>query len=760
MLCLRETILLVFLRYPRNDFLFIPKLRTDCKPTVREYMTSSAAISWSKLSQHLLRSPKCCIEKGYTTTSQPPGSAATMSKAYNSPTARLLQSSRLFSLPRPLPQAALETPSSTGTYRASDTATQFYPTHQAIATPPSSHFRGDWGLKRAIPGKTTKSSTPSIRVLGQDTSDHITEFESAADHERSRAKWAEMGVPIMARGKRERGAADKSTLSVYEDFLDNTDPNASPVVVRSGADAADGPQTTEAKRWKYAGPFIAGMQEGEFQRYVERQLRVRREEWTEYLMDYFAKQNFENERREAQKNMKWYGPFEAAGPLVQADMIMMEAERQGEELVQQALLSGSAQAEANARQEGERILVEARQKAQVYTAEARRWDAPEEARKILVQAQRTANAERANMERSGDSFGDGEERMQLIISDAITTVHRLLGIESANTADIAEADKLIREAQNQVTETQVAKSRMWNEWRAKHTPTLKPTLEELSALEKGLRDNHANLGSDLAKLLTHFLDIPAVNTEIPGGASSALTSGFGIELSNLGDNEIAPPTTHPAAGLSHIRTNAFMENHPVHGPQAYPSPILSRVLMARGAARSTSAQAHLGVGGFVALDPITSGFGKTNRRNETADPTHLLDPDLPHGNKVYVQPTTATIDEAGRVRLNVVRADNEAVAVKEGNVEHIHQMRGSGAARASAAVGLPPSFGRPRQSANYGFGLPDKRRLAMDQRSAGRPAFQSRVNGYDAEAAKMGGDKVNEERTLEMIQELSKGLNQ
>jgi hypothetical protein len=451
-----------------------------------------------------------------------------MSKAYNSPTARLLQSSRLFSLPRPLPQAALETPSSTGAHRASESATQFYPTHQAIATPSSSHYRGDWGLKRAIPGKTTKSSTPTIRVLGQDTSDHITDFESAADHERSRAKWAEMNIPITARGKRERGAADKSTMSVYEDFLDNTDPNAAPVVLRSGADATDGPQTTEARRWKYAGPFVAGMQEGEFQRWVQRQLRARREEWTEYLMEHFAKQNFENERREAQKSQKWYGPFEAAGPWVQADLVMLEAERQGEELVQKALLTGSAEAEARARQEGERILVEARQKAQEYAAEGRRWDAPEEARKVLVQAQRTANAERANMERAGDSFGDGEARMQLIISDAITTVNRLLGIESTNTADIAEADKQIREAQNQITEIQVAKTRMWNEWQAKHTPTLKPTLEELSVLEKGLRDNHANLGSDLAKLLTHFLDIPAVNTEIPGGASSALTSGFGL----------------------------------------------------------------------------------------------------------------------------------------------------------------------------------------------------------------------------------------
>jgi hypothetical protein len=47
----------------------------------------------------------------------------------------------------------------------------------------------------------------------------------------------------------------------------------------------------------------------------------------------------------------------------------------------------------------------------------------------------------------------------------------------------------------------------------------------------------------------------------------------------------------------------------------------------------------------------------------------------------------------------------------------------------------------------------------MDERRPGRAAFQSRVSGYDAEAAKLGGGKVNEERTLEMIQELSKGVN-
>lgn len=723
--------------------------------------TSAAFLAWPASPPKLLHAAGLQhgvdIHSLYHST---PGRSATMSKAYNSPTARLLQSSRLFSLPRPLPQAALETPSSTGAHRASDTATQFYPTHQAIATPSSSHYRGDWGLKRAIPGKTTKSSTPSIRVLGQDTADHITEFESAADHERSRAKWAEMGIPIMARGKRERGSADKSTLSVYEDFLDNTDPDAAPVVLRSGADASEGPQTTEARRWKYAGPFVAGMQEGEFQRYVQRQLRARRSEWSEYLMDYFAKQNFETERRQAQLNEKWHGPFETASPWVQADLITLEAEKEAELLVQDALKRNSAEEEAQARQEGERILADARQRAQEYAAEGRRWDAPEEARKILVQAQRTANAERASMERSGDSFGEGEANIQSIISDAIAAVCRLLGAESSASMDIAAADKLIRGAQAQVMETQKAKTAILSEWQTKRIPQLRPSLEELAELEKGLRDEHANLGSDLAKLITSFLDIPAVNTESPGSNSSARTAALSLQISSLNDNEVAPPTTHPAAGLSHIRTNAFMENHPVHGPQAYPSPILSRVLMARSSARSTSNQAQLGVGGFVALDPNTSGFGKTGRRADQDDPTHILDPDLPGGNKVFVRPNSAIVDEAGRVRLNVSRADNESVAVKEGNVEHIHQGRGSGAARASA-VGLPPSIGRPRQTANYGFGLPDQRRLAMDQgsRVPRRSAPQSRVSGYDAEAAKLGG-KVNEERTLEMIQELSKGVGQ
>jgi hypothetical protein len=574
-----------------------------------------------------------------------------------------------------------------------------------------------------------------------------------------------MGVPILARGKRDQGG----NLSVYEDFLDNTDPNAASVVLRSGADALEGPQTTEAKRWKHAGPFVAGMQEGEFQRYVERQLRGRRQEWNEHLMNYFAKQNFENEKRQAHEKREWHGPFETAGPLVQADMVLMEAESKADQLLQDALVHNNPELEAKARQEGERVMAEARQRSEEYAAEGKRWNAPEEARKVLMQAQRAAQVERTNIERLGDeitSRDEGEERVLAIISDGIASVYRILGVEgtSSSAVDITEASRMIREARAEITEIQKEKTRMLEEWEAQRIPQLRPTPAELPALEKGLRHSHANLGSQLSKLITTFLDIPAVNTEIAGRSINTQTIALHTELGSLGDNDFAPPTTHPAAGLSHLRTNAFMENHPIHGPQAHPSPVLSRVLMARASAKSTSRQAQLGVGGFVALDPNSSDMGRNGRGNNTEDPAHILDPDLPNGNKVYVRPISASVDEAGRVRLAVARADAEAVAVKEGNVEHIHAGRNSGAGARSSlrgSVDLPFAFSKAGQNAKYGSSLPPWRRMA-DQNQQNRGPRQpqerrARVGGFEAEAEKLGGSGSGQ-GTVEMIQQLSRGV--
>src|SRR5262249_42873165 len=105
-----------------------------------------------------------------------------MTAARLSPAATLLRNSKLFALPAALSLPAVE-PSSEPLAR-SDSATTPYPTRAALETPSHSLNRGDWGLKRSLPVKTTtKSGTPTIRIRrGIDTPEHVADFESAADH--------------------------------------------------------------------------------------------------------------------------------------------------------------------------------------------------------------------------------------------------------------------------------------------------------------------------------------------------------------------------------------------------------------------------------------------------------------------------------------------------------------------------------------------------------------------------------------------------
>lgn len=690
-----------------------------------------------------------------------------MSKAYNSPTARLLQSSRLFSLPRALPLAPHEDQKSTGSHYTSETATKLYPTHQAIATPSSSHSRGDWGLKRPIPGKTTKASNPTIRVLGQDTPDHITEFESATDHERTRAKWAEMGIPILTSSRRR-------PISVYEDSIDNTDPDAAPVNLRSGPGADTAPLMVEAKRWKFSGPFIASMHEGEFTRLVERQLKGRREEWTEFLLDHFAEENYEKERRLAQQNGEWYGPAACAPPRFSAQLIISPAEQKAAELVKEARAQKSQELEAKAREKGEELVIQARRLAQKYENEANLEEAPEEARNIIIQAKRTAKGERSMAENSEEEVDpvELENRINAILADGYAAAYNRLGVEGPEgSIDESALSRLISRVEKDIRTKQAEKNALQDEWMRARIPALRPSLKELAVLEKQLRDEHNSLGSPLVGLLTRFLDIPSVNDKDPMQTINAVTRGLNRHVDSItNDREEAPPTTHPAAGLSHLRTNAYMENHPVYGPQAHHSPVLSRVLKTRNSLRGATSQAMLGVGGFVARDPNS---GPTFSRNSNsaaaraadADPTNLLDPSSKTGNKIYTRPISASVNEAGRVLLHVARADAESIAVKEGDVEAILRGRAGGAA---AGVGgmlrrstgfLPPLAPR----ANFGFALPNRQaeRQQRKQRraeiAAGSPGGESSVGGFDGELGRRPGG-AGEGDAMRDIAELSRGF--
>lgn len=381
-----------------------------------------------------------------------------MSMRRLSPTANLLRTSRLFSLPPPLPRPSSDLTASAN--YESNTATLPYPTHAAIETTDASLGRGDWGLKRPLPLKsTTRSSTPTIRIDNVDSIDYITDFGSAADHVLTLRKWQELGTPLsMAEEKQRKASMQRENYprSVFESKHDNT--------YQDGSDPGK-------QRWKYRGPWLAGKTEGEFRRYVEKDVKTRRLDFKRFLRERLAEEKTIARRREATD--------------------------------------------------------------------------------------------------SGQDFG------------------------SADSVAAAVSE------------------------------------EEVEAYARRLRtDEHT-----LHKLVEEYLDLPRDR-----GSVSTIYDKKG------------PPTTHPSAGLSYLRTGSHTFNHPLLGPQEEPAPVLARVIRPQTtAANFRYDSALIGVGGVVAVD---------DRVSFTRDGTGITgyNPDVPGGAKVYIRvPMKANIDSRGRIDISTRR---------------------------------------------------------------------------------------------------------
>ncbi|KAF2721482.1 hypothetical protein K431DRAFT_284857 [Polychaeton citri CBS 116435] len=309
----------------------------------------------------------------------------------------------------------------------------------------------------------------------------------------------------------------------------------------------------------------------------------------------------------------------------------------------------------------------------------------------------------------------------------------------------------------------------------------RPDEQGISKFEQDLRKEHAddNLTSALTKLLVEFLDLPALQSDKKISSKDDKNNIMAVVTQQLGIGDIntGPPSTHPGAGLSHLRTSAVLENHPLHGPQAHKSPILSRVLAPRSSSHGNIQQARLGVGGFVALDPQTARFAPDKYKSSAATPTgpaQEFDPeemskhfdfDRKGGNKMWVHPEYASIDEDSRIRLAVSRAEQEAVAVKTGDVQYLHDAKaaadqiGPGGFGGSASRFAPG--GRQARPANYGYSLPDMRKMLDQQVADGQdrnaaPAGMRRrpqVEGLDAELAKPGaGGNEAAQRIKELME--------
>ncbi|KAL9113815.1 MAG: hypothetical protein Q9187_007559, partial [Circinaria calcarea] len=210
-----------------------------------------------------------------------------MASKHLSPTANLLRHSRLFSLPPPLPRPSHDITGPTG--HASETATLPYPTHAAIETTQSSLSRGDWGLKRPLPQQSTaKTTTPIIRITAIDSIDHITDFDSAADHALTLRKWQEMAIPLSMQSSTHRASlmyVQAPASSVFEKHLHSTH-----VSRETPADT---------RRWKYRGPWLAGKTEGEFHDYVVKEIKKRRAAFRQYLRAWLKRRKLATLQRAA-----------------------------------------------------------------------------------------------------------------------------------------------------------------------------------------------------------------------------------------------------------------------------------------------------------------------------------------------------------------------------------------------------------------------------------------------------------------------------
>ena len=205
---------------------------------------------------------------------------------------------------------------------------------------------------------------------------------------------------------------------------------------------------------------------------------------------------------------------------------------------------------------------------------------------------------------------------------------------------------------------------------------------------------------EMHKLLEEFLDLPRDETQASGGAYADY-------------DEKGPPTTHPSAGLSYLRTASRILNHPEFGPQEFDTPKPGRVIAPQKIQTRTQARALIGVAGVVSSDSKMTYF-KASELPGVAS----YDPDIPGGAKIWVHPRRAGIDSRGRIELLVDRANKNAVNVAQGLHSEGPKLPEAAvtAAQDRAAPTLTPPAPRTPRS-RQGYGVEDME----SQSTSGRP---------------------------------------
>jgi hypothetical protein len=133
-----------------------------------------------------------------------------------------------------------------------------------------------------------------MRIEAIDTFEHITEFGSAADHSLTLQKWQEMGIPISTPEVKDKSFMSSNKKkggeqSVFEDSIDSTVPSEGGLLNKDDA------------RWKFSGPWLAGLSEGDFNGYLLKEVRRRKPAFQKFLRQACADEVNKETLRKAQE---------------------------------------------------------------------------------------------------------------------------------------------------------------------------------------------------------------------------------------------------------------------------------------------------------------------------------------------------------------------------------------------------------------------------------------------------------------------------
>lgn len=587
-----------------------------------------------------------------------------------SPGEAILRSSRVFSIPKPLPEPPMVP---TFNNRKSPTMTRSYPLTQAITSPLASREKGDWGFKRSLPLKTTlTTSTPSIRIKHIDSLEGVTDFASAADHTVSLEKFQELRVVLSVPWHRDLSDVNRKPdnwyRSVFEERMDFTYPKHARMEERTATKSKQrqGPQEVScgSDLWLQsilktcAGPVKPKriIEQGSMSAITEASDPGR----------WFLEESMDTAKLENAVQEEKLPEHETAGT-TSADQELADQQRpsSGEEASFGDHTSAS-------RKHEEALEKDATSGVEEPAIEPAVRQQPSDRGFETTDHGLTSQKLPDPVAGTPVSFSDVR---QVSPQETPSTGRWKYGGPWLATMTHGEVKKylkkhvqprrgefralLMKKLAEQLTANQ---NNAALEAGSKSQPAVKVgdiTHEKYVTFLRTLRHDR----SQLFDIIFEFLDMPPLRNPI--GFMNTMRMTTMRMKDNTQYDQAGPSPIHPSAGIGYLRTNAFMENHPVYGPQRHRAPVLARVVFPRTGVMS----AKLGMGGFVANPP--SGDTHFNRRfkgNRNQEQSLLsglthLDMTTFGGAKAYVEPRTATVDLRGRVVLELHETTEEATVI-------------------------------------------------------------------------------------------------